>query len=87
MTIPAYVLVTQTGCRLLRSLPGWSLSKKGTSLFRRVGGAHVSVYTKPAQRDGPFYVKIEVPVWVDDETDAAAEALALASRALGAEKG
>ena len=80
-TTPLFTLVSRGGARLLHTLPGWTLSQKGTSLYRRIGPAHVSVYTKPAQ-DGTFYAKIELPLDAEDERDAAMQALALARRAL-----
>ena len=77
----AYHLARQSGARLLRGLPGWTLSQKGTSLYRRIAGAHVSVYTKPG-KGGTFYAKGEVPLDVDDEADAAGQAQELARRML-----
>lgn len=80
MTTP-FVFVSRGGARLLRGLPGWTLSQKGTSLYRRVGRAHVSVYTKPA-RGETFYVKIEVPIEAEDEAEAVKVAAAMAEMAL-----
>ena len=38
----AYYLARQSGARIVRGLPGWTLSQKGTSLYRRIAGAHVA---------------------------------------------
>ena len=75
------VRVSRGGARLLRRLPGWTLSMKGTSLYRRVGRAHVSVYQKPGKGD-VFYAKIEVPLEAEDEADAAGQALEIANWAV-----
>ena len=72
--------VTRSGVRLLRGLPGWTLSKKGTSLYRRRGRAHVSVYQKPGQGD-VWFAKIEVRLDAEDEADAAGQALEIAKYA------
>ena len=70
MTTDRYYLARASGARLLRGLPGWTLSAKGTSLYRRIAGAHVSVYTKPG-KGGTFYAKLEVPIEAINEADAA----------------
>ncbi len=72
-----FVRVSRGGARLLRRLPGWTLSQKGTSLFRRVGRAHVSVFQKPGQGD-VFFAKLEIPLEAEDEADAAGQALEIA---------
>jgi hypothetical protein len=81
LNMNSITLVSRGGARLLRSLPGWRLSAKGTSLYRRVGRGHVSVYTKPG-RGSRFFVKVEIPIDADDEEDVVRQALAMAQRAL-----
>jgi hypothetical protein len=81
MTADRWLLVSRGGARLLRGLPGWTLSVKGTSLYRRIARAHVSVYTK-AGKPETFYAKIEVPLEAINEADAAGQAQELARRAL-----
>ena len=76
-----FVFVSRGGARLLRRLPGWNLSQKGTSLYRRVGRAHVSVYQKPGRGD-VFFAKIEVPLEAADEADAAGQAWEIAQWAV-----
>ena len=83
--IPFYA-VSRGGARLLRRLPGWTLSKAGTSLYRSVGRAHVSVYQKPGKGD-VFYAKVEIPLEAADEADAAGQALEIAGAGDGAAAG
>ena len=82
MTLPhTYHLVSRGGARILRALPGWTLSQKQTSLYRSVGRAHVSVYQKPGRGD-TFFAKIEIPLEATDEVDAAGQALEIAQWAV-----